>query len=57
VDSAIVVVVYLLIGAAICVGVICSLRLVRAMFTAAHALEQIGRTMEDIASTLKKDRI
>jgi len=47
---------YVLIGAAICVGLIMSVRLFRAFINASRALEQMGRAMEDIASTLKRDR-
>jgi len=48
------VVMYLLVGLAICALVILGVRLLRAIFAALRAVVQIGRAMEDIAATLKK---
>jgi hypothetical protein len=54
---AVYIVMELLFGAFVCVVVIVGVRWMRAMFAAARSLEQISRTLEDIASTLKKDRV
>jgi len=56
-DSVIYFVLYLFLAAVICVVVIGGVRLVRAIIAGSRALEQMGRAMEEIASTLKKDRM
>ena len=56
-QSITIIVLYVLFGATVCVVLIGGVRLVRAIIAASRPLEQIGRAMEDIATTLKKDRM